>query len=481
MSKFSIVPNPENNRNNNFFMGSEIQHQKILNAEEAIICTIILDNKTIPMISNVIKPENFFSKQNKTLYKSCLFVYEKYKKINYKQLISYLQDDKQLDFVGGEDKICAILSKASYFTDIEFYVNLLLDRSIRKNLEIEGEAIAKKARESFDIAPWDLICDAEKNLNKIKNSSPRIISDDLESSSWQQLSMNFAVDIADNWSTGQSSGFSCGIPDLDYAVGAFMPGDFIMLAGPSGIGKTALGCSLMHTFVKQNIPTLFLSGEMPANQIAARVLSCHTGINSRYLTRDFKKLTQAQIELLFKVSNDTSHYPMSIASCGAGINSIISTIEKSKKEAIDSAMPNFEGEYKVIFLDYLQLLAGGDDKNDNRSLEIDRLAQWCKAYAIENNCVIIAFAQISDEVLQRGGNKIPNINDVGWCKTAKNHVDYLAFLWSDYYNSIGTKNQINAVPDQEILQLWFRKARHTGFSGVVETVITRSICRVDRK
>lgn len=479
--KFSVVPNPDFSSNQQkYYLGSKSQHDMIVNDEEILICAAIISPEKIPVIESIVKPEHFFTPSNKELYASCLELYKiDNGKVEYQTLIIYLTNHNLLDFVGGRDKIEEILSKVTQTLNIEVNAKNLLDKAIRFNLQKEGIDINKKAQENFGYSTKELIQEVEAKIQKLKDELKSIDGQEEKSSSWSYLSMDFAIQLLDDWGSGKSLGYTTGIHDLDDAVGGFTPGDFIMLAGPSGIGKTALGCSLMHKFVLQDIPCLFLSGEMPAKQIAGRVLSCHTGINSRLLARDYKKLTEQQVSGLLTLAEQTQHFPMAIKSVGTGIREIENAIQSAKLDAIESQMKHFDGGFKVIFLDYLQLLAGGEDKSDNRSLEIDRLAQWCKRYAIENDCVIIAFAQINDDVLNRSGNRVPNMNDIGWCRTAKNHVDYLAFLWTDYYNSMGTQNQVNVMPDKEILEIWFRKSRHTGFLGKVETLVTRSICRVD--
>lgn len=478
--KFSIVPNPDNSNHSNYYLGSKSQHDMIVDDEEILICALIMDSTSIPVITNIIKPENFFTPVNREIFKACLEVQKVNGTIDFKSLMIYLTNNNLLDFVGGHDRIEQILSRVTQTLNIEVTAKNLKDKSVRFMLQKEGIQINKKAQENFGQSTSELIREAEERIQKLKNELKSIDTEE-KSSSWSYLAMDFAIQLMDDWGSGKSLGFRTGINQLDDAVGGFTPGDFIMLAGPSGIGKTALGCSLMHSFVQQDIPCLFLSGEMPVKQIAGRVVSCHTGINSRLLARDYKKLSEQQVNRIFALAEQTQHFPMAIKSVGVGIREIENAIQSAKLDAIESQMKNFDGGFKVIFLDYLQLLAGGEDKSDNRSLEIDRLAQWCKHYAIENDCVIIAFAQINDDVLQRSGNRVPNMNDIGWCRTAKNHVDYLAFLWSDYYNSMGTQNQINTMPDQEVLEIWFRKSRHTGFIGLVETLITRSICRVTSK
>lgn len=479
-NRFSIVPNSSSN-SYEYYLGSKQQHDLICDLEESIICSMLLDNSSIETIKGILINENsFFSPQNKKIYKACVDVYEKNKDLDFKKLEYFLINNNEYNFIGGNDKLQRILGKAVSITNIKSVASELFDKYLRSELHKELTEIEEGINKGFKTNLVDLILDAEKRLAKIKNHV--YSKQKKDSGSWSNLSMNLVGKITDAWdNTSQSTIYESGIPELDIATGGFAPGDVFMFAGPSGLGKTAFGCSLMYCFAKQNISCLFISGEMPPDQIAGRVISNHTGINSQLITRNHKQMSQQQIDKVLNGAVEIQDYPMSVMACDSGISQIVSAINDARLEAVDSGMNNFDGQFKVIFIDYLQLLAGGNESSDNHSLEIDKLAKWCKLYATTNNVVIILFAQINDDVLQRSGNRIPTMNDIGWCRTAKNHVDFLAFLWTDYYNNMGTPNQMNARPDQEILQLWFRKSRHTGFDGAVETILTRSLCRVTPK
>lgn len=464
-------------QNSLYFLNSEEQHKIIIETEEAILCSMLLDNQSIDFFRSTITIDYFFTNQAKIIYQACIDVYDYNNIVTLALLKNNLISIGKYALAGGEDKIERILSRASVSVDVQSSVKILLEKYLRDILQKEGGNIKETAL-NFGERIETILADVDERLSKIKQVASKNKDDD-ENSSWENLAVDIVDNIVTTWDgTINQTVFNSGLHDLDDALGGFSPPDFIMIAGPSGIGKTAFGCSLMLDFVKQGISCLFLSGEMSAEQVGARVLAAQTGIDSKLLVKKKKNLNQQQITQLFNAVAQTSTYPMSIISCGPGIPEIKAAIKKATKKALDDKMPNFDGKYKVIFLDYLQLLSRGENGSDNRSLEIDALAQWCKHYAKDNNCVFIAFAQINDDVLSGTGNKIPNINDVGWCRTAKNHADYLLFLWTEYYNSLNTKNQMPNRPEQEILQIHFRKSRHTGFLGVVETLFTLPLCRV---
>jgi replicative DNA helicase len=477
-----VVSNPKNNSNQNYYFGSPTQHNFIIETEEKILCSLIVDGeKSYIPITNILNEDCFFSSSNKKIFKACVAIKESGERLNYQNIREYLINDSSFSSVGGNEKIKSLLSHIPNITNIESIANILLKKHARRLLEQEGNDIVKQSRMDFNKDVDDIIFEAEGRLLEIKELVKKAKEQE-KSCLWKDIALEFTIeagDEIDNIASGNKIlGYHSGLYDLDDAVGSFQPGDFIIFGGPSGIGKTAFGCSLLYKFGKQEIPTLFLSGEMPEKQIAGRIFATDNSINSRLLTRERHKLTYQNLETLYKSSSDTEDYTIAIKGCNPGISEIKNNIINAEKQATESRMKNFDGKFKIIFLDYLQLLAESNSKSDNRSSEIDKLAQWCKQYARDNNCVMIALAQVSDECLTRSTDKVPGLSDIGWCKTAKNHADYLAMLWTDYFNSVNTPNKLDDLPDQEILQIYFRKSRHTGFLGMVPLLLTRSICQV---
>lgn len=480
--KFTVF-NGGSSSESNYYLGSKHQHDLIIELEEKLLCALILDStgKYYQTISSIVTPDDFFTSSNKKIFEGLIFVRESKKTNSLIELTDWLVNEKCYSAIGGQSKIEKILSFAPAVGNIRKVSEVLLTKSMRRKLEIEAKSMESDIKSNFSKDPEDILKDVENRINKLKKEIEAKKLINKKSSSWKNLAIEFATDLSERWDgTKKVESYKTGLFDLDEAVGGFQPGDFIMLAGPSGIGKTIFGCALVYMFASQDVPCLFLSGEMPEKQIIGRIKSCITGIDSKLLTRHEDRLTQQQLEYVFHCTNDTADYPIAIKAVTPGIKEIETAIQEAEQDAIDNKMKNFDEHFKIVIVDYLQLLAG-ENNNDNPSTKIDELAKWCKIYAQQNNAVVISFAQINDSVLDRPvGSRIPTIKDVGWCRTAKNHADTLAFLWSDYFNNIvGTPQQQNGIKDQEILELHFVKSRHTGFYGMVPLIITRSQSRIN--
>ena len=88
----------------------------------------------------------------------------------------------------------------------------------------------------------------------------------------------------------------------------------------------------------------------------------------------------------------------------------------------------------VIIIDYLQLMSAKDGKNyGNREQEISTISRSIKEIAKELNVPIIALAQLSRSVEQRGGDKRPILSDLRESGAIEQDADIVSFIYRPEY------------------------------------------------
>jgi replicative DNA helicase len=88
-------------------------------------------------------------------------------------------------------------------------------------------------------------------------------------------------------STQELPGVSFGFPYIDHQSGGAQNGDYIVIVGQTGVGKTFLALKVGKSAHREGKSVLFLSTEMPNLQTARRVLA----LEGRFSTTDLKKGT----------------------------------------------------------------------------------------------------------------------------------------------------------------------------------------------
>lgn len=93
-------------------------------------------------------------------------------------------------------------------------------------------------------------------------------------------------------------------PKVDRLLNGFSGGDLVCVAGVPGVGKTCFAINLAYLFAKQNIPILFFELEMRPQRIIPRIVSLHTGIESKDVM---------QIDLLQAAYKELKEFPFMFA------------------------------------------------------------------------------------------------------------------------------------------------------------------------
>ena len=125
----------------------------------------------------------------------------------------------------------------------------------------------------------------------------------------------------------------------------------------------------------------------------------------------------------------------------------------------------------MIVIDYLQLMTGnnGNGKNFNREQEIGGISRSLKELSKELDIPVIALAQLSRNVEQRGGEKRPQLSDLRESGSIEQDADMVMFLYRPEYYGV-TQDEMGASVEG-ICELIVAKHR----SGGLDTIPLRFI------
>jgi replicative DNA helicase len=212
-----------------------------------------------------------------------------------------------------------------------------------------------------------------------------------------------------------------GLVDLDRLLnGGYVGGDFIIKAARPGQGKTALLLTETLNMMREGSGVLFFSLEMSAKQIANRLLSQMSGIDSgriqagKLRPEEWAVYTNA-VDELSSMRDLLTVIDLSAIRSG-NIRQIVRREMARKK-------------YRTIMVDYLQL-ATADGKTENRQVEVSQISRGLKALAREMDVPVIAAAQLSRAIEQRT-NKRPMLSDLRESGSLEQDADIVMFIHRD--------------------------------------------------
>ena len=176
-------------------------------------------------------------------------------------------------------------------------------------------------------------------------------------------------------------------------------GDLVIIGGETSMGKSTLATTIAANMALNGIPVAYYSMEMSAKQLVARIIARRTEISSS--TSLYARLSDTEYNNIYDKSAGISNLPIYFD-------------EKNKTSfvRICNSARKMVKRYKVrvIFIDYLQILANG--KDNNREEFLADMSRDLKRLATETNTAVVALSQFNRAGLLRGSGQIEEASDI---------------------------------------------------------------------
>ena len=392
-----------------------------IDLEEAVLGAMLIDEKGVNEIIELLSPEVFYKRSHQLIYESIERLFRESEPIDLLTVSADLKKNKNFEPAGGDFYLISLSQKVSSSAHIEFHSRIIIQKYIqRKLITISNEIIQKSYNESTDV--MDLLDEAESKLYDVAQGNIKTSTE-----SAQNLVIRAKARIEEIAKQEGLSGVSTGFEKLDKLTSGWQPSDLVIIAARPGMGKTALALSMARNIsVQQKIPVAFFSLEMSSVQLITRLISSETGLSSDKL-RTGKLADHEWQQLNIKVS-DLESSPLFID------DSPSLTIFELRAKA--RRLSSSHG-IKLIIIDYLQLMnIGSSNKAGNREQEISTISRNLKALAKELDIPVIALSQLSRAVETRGGTKRPILSDLRESGAIEQDADIVSFLYRPEYYGI---------------------------------------------
>ena len=152
-------------------MPDKIPPQNI-EAEQAVLGSILLDNKKIKKVLEILDSDCFYQDKHKIIFKTIISL----KIVDFITLSDKLKESEQLDSVGGISYLTELLDTTASPENVETYALIVKEKSLRRKIINEATAIKESGHEE-DIS--SLATKAESILSCIKSGSGKNAESDL--------------------------------------------------------------------------------------------------------------------------------------------------------------------------------------------------------------------------------------------------------------------------------------------------------------
>ena len=359
-----------------------------LEAEQALLGSILVNNDIIDEISSIINSNIFYDPAH-------VKIYEVIENLNNKGMIAnpitiknFFEKDNMLNDVGGTEYLVKLTRFSSSTKQAIDYAKIIHEMYLRRELVLISDKLSSDTlnANSKEQNAENIIEDTEKSLFQLAERG---------SFSQSFLKFNQALDQTIEMATLAMQndqgivGIPTGLTDLDEKLGGLHKSDLIILAGRPSMGKTALATNIaynasQHLLKRQEKSSVaFFSLEMSSEQLSTRILSEQARIKSDDIRRG--KVTEDEINRYIETSRNIYNLPLYIDETPAITIATLSNRARRIKRL---------SGLSLIVVDYIQLMRSSSNKNDGRVQEISEITQGLKALAKELSVPVLASISI---------------------------------------------------------------------------------------
>ncbi len=394
-----------------------------IEAEQAVIGSILLSNEIFDEINTIISSVNFYDPLHQKIFNAIENLIFKGLLANPITLKNHFKDEK--DDLNVPEYLVKITKFSTSVRQSIEYSKIIYDMFVRRELiKISEQTIDNAKINDLDISGQNIIEQSEK-----------LLFDLAEKGSFNSALVKFedalkqTIEMASAAYKNEAGivGVPTGLRDLDDKLGGLHESDLIIIAGRPSMGKTSLATNIAFNAAKnlqssgRKSSIAFFSLEMSSEQLSTRILSEQARIGSNDIRRG--RISDEQFDKFLETSKDISELPLFIDETPA-----ISIAAMSNRARRIKRLHGLE----LIVVDYIQLMKGSSNNNDGRVQEISQITQGLKAIAKELSIPVIALSQLSRQVEQRDDHK-PQLSDLRESGSIEQDADVVMFVYREGY------------------------------------------------
>ena len=394
-----------------------------IEAEQAVIGSILVNNDIFDEINTTISSINFYDPMHQKIFEAIESLIYKGMLANPITLKNYFEDEK--DDINVPEYLVKVTKFSTSVRQSVEYSKIIYDMFVRREL-------IKISEETIDSAKLN---DLDTNGQNIIENSERQLFDLAEKGSFNSSLIKFddamkqTIEMASAAFKNEEGivGVPTGLRDLDDKLGGLHQSDLIIIAGRPSMGKTSLATNIAFNAAQKlqdsgkKSSIAFFSLEMSSEQLSTRIISEQARISSNDIRRG--RISDDQFDKFLETSKNIAELPLYIDETPAISIAALSNRARRIKRLFGLDM---------IIVDYIQLMRGTTYNKDGRVQEISQITQGLKAIAKELAVPVVALSQLSRQVEQRDDHK-PQLADLRESGSIEQDADVVMFVYREGY------------------------------------------------
>ena len=418
------------------------QPPQSLEAEQAVLGSILIDSRCVADIVGIVSPEDFYLKQNREIFETI------YTMFNFSQTIdpvTVLNKMKELGVYqdNSRDYILQLMEITPTAANAARYAGIVREKAMLRGLAQAAMDISETVYSEVGTAS-EMLESAEKKIYGLRKGER---NDSLEHIG---TVLHKVFDRLTELSQSDSviPGLSTGLRDLDTKINGLNKSDLLLVAARPAMGKSAFALNIaVNVAKKYNKTVAVFNLEMSREQLAMRLLASESFI-------DMHKLATGKL-------NEDEWCKLCMASAALSQTDIRIDDNPSVTVAEMNAKLRRLDNLGLVVIDYLQLMQGSGygKASDNRVTVVSDISRSLKIMAKELNVPVVCLSQLSRNCESRN-DKRPILSDLRESGAIEQDADSVMFLYRDEYYHENTE-------DKGLAECIVAKNRH-GETGTVK-------------
>lgn len=384
-----------------------------IDAETAVLGSLMLDHNAVIKIADILKPESFYKTAHAGIYETMLEIFRKNVPLDILSVSAKLKEKNLLNEIGGTAYLTELINSVPSASNVLYYAEIVRNKEIlRSLLEASSHLSELSYKEDGDIE--SIIDEAEQKIfgiskNAIKQKFVKV--KDALSEAWERIDLLHK-------NPEDLRGVPSGFKTLDNVLAGFQNSDLIILAARPSLGKTALALNIArNAAVERNIPVGIFSLEMPTQQIVDRLLAAESSLDLWKIRTGKLEEKGGDFDELRNSLERLSNAPIFIDDEAS--NTILQIRTMARRLQL-------EHNIGLLIIDYLQLIKPRNP-NDSSVQQVTEISRSLKQLAKELNIPVIALSQLSRAVEQRP-NARPRLSDLRDSGSIEQDADVVMFI-----------------------------------------------------
>ena len=367
-------------------------------AEKTVIGCLLMDNKELHRIYDLLKPDMFQDPVLKEIYREIVKLYDIGQPANLVTITQGVESESYTrEYITQVLRDCALLPYTS--TELKSYAESVVrdyKAEVFRNILTRTQVTAAGVEYQIEDTIQEL--EALKRSEKNKSKKLTAIVSEYQDQYFQER---------------KEEKLYTGFSKLDEITGGLEGGDVIVIGARPGVGKSAFTSQIILEMAKAGKRIGFYNLEMSEKQVYERLLSNQSGIRLNRIRRaiqflgDEKERFESANQMLGKM------------------DILISSGTKSVSEIRNECRHQ---ELDCIIIDYLQLVRA-DTRYQSRASEVGAISKAIKALAMELNVPIIALSQLNRTSEMRE-TKEPTMGELREAGDIEQDASIIILLWN---------------------------------------------------